>query len=98
MEEKKTRVWFKALSKSVAEKTSKNEKEARAYIDAFLECVAEELSLWKTVSFRGFGTFSIKDVVWYETVNAFTQKPLKVEWFKKIFFKSYNNLKKKINN
>lgn len=49
------------LVAAVARETGLTQAEIKIVVEEFLEAIAEELERGRTIEFRGFGTFSVKE-------------------------------------
>lgn len=84
------------LTKALAEKTGKSQKEAKAFLEAFESTVKETLSKGDKIALIGFGSWDVQDVPAGIGRNPRTGEPLKIQAKKKIRFKPGSELSGKV--
>jgi len=87
----------KVFIDTLAEKLSLPKKQVRAMLDTFLETLTETLAKGDSMSFLGFGRFSVKKRSAREGRNPQTGKPLHIAAKKVVNFKAGKALKKSVN-
>lgn len=85
------------LTKAIADKTGKQQKEAKAFLEAFESTVKETLAKGGKITLVGFGTFDVQDVPARTGRNPRTGEPLKIKGKKKPRFKAGSELSGAVN-
>jgi DNA-binding protein HU-beta len=80
------------LTKALAEKTGKSQKEAKAFLEAFESTIQETLKKGGKIALIGFGSWDVQDVPARTGRNPRTGEPLKIQAKKKIRFKAGSEL------
>ena len=85
------------LTKALADKTGKSQKEAKAFLEAFESTVQETLSKGGKITLIGFGTWDVQDVPARTGRNPRTGEPLQIKGKKKPRFKAGAELSSSVN-
>lgn len=79
----------------IAEKTGKSEYEARMFLEAYIQTVAECMKRDEEVVVRGFGTFKVKYKGPKMVANIHTGEKILVGRTKRVVFEASKSLKQK---
>jgi DNA-binding protein HU-beta len=82
--------------KSVAERASVSQKEAKQVIDAALDIITESLKGGQKVTLTGFGTFEVRQRQEREGVNPQTRQKIKIAATKTPGFSASSTLKEAV--
>jgi DNA-binding protein HU-beta len=82
--------------KSVAERASVSQKEAKQVIDAALDIITESLKGGEKVTLTGFGTFEVRQRQEREGVNPQTRQKIKIAATKTPGFSASSTLKEAV--
>ena len=85
------------LTKVLADKTGKSQKEAKAFLEAFESTIQETLRKGDKVTLISFGTFDVQEVPARTGRNPRTGEPLKIKAKKKPRFKAGAELSSAVN-
>lgn len=85
------------LTKALAEKTDKSQKEAKAFLEAFTETITETLKSGDKITLVGFGTFDVQQVPARTGRNPQTGAVLQIKAKKKPRFKAGAELSGAVN-
>jgi DNA-binding protein HU-beta len=83
------------LTKALAEKTGKSQKEAKAFLEAFESTIQETLKKGGKIAL--IGSWDVQDVPARTGRNPRTGEPLKIQAKKKIRFKAGSELSSSVN-
>ncbi len=84
------------LTKVLADKTGKSQKEAKAFLEAFESTVQETLSKGDKITLIGFGTWDVQKIAARTGRNPATGKAIQIEAKKKVRFKAGSELSGKV--
>lgn len=87
----------KELIDLIAQKTELTKKDTGKAVNAFLSCVADELTVGGKIRLAGFGTFESKERAARMGRNPRTQKPVSISAYTTIAFKPGKKLKDDLN-
>ena len=82
--------------KSVAERASVSQKEAKQVVDAALDIITESLRTGEKVTLTGFGTFEVRQRQEREGVNPQTRAKIKIAATKTPGFSASSTLKEAV--
>ena len=82
--------------KSVAERASVSQKEAKQVIDAALDIITESLKGGEKVTLTGFGTFEVRQRQERQGVNPQTRQKIKIAATKTPGFSASSTLKEAV--
>jgi DNA-binding protein HU-beta len=82
--------------KSVAERASVSQKEAKQVVDAALDIITESLRGGEKVTLTGFGTFEVRQRQEREGVNPQTRQKIKIAATKTPGFSASSTLKEAV--
>lgn len=85
------------LTKTIADKTGKSQKETKAFLEAFESTVKEMLAKGGKITLIGFGTWDVQDVPARTGRNPRTGEPLQIKPKKKPRFKAGAELSSAVN-
>lgn len=81
----------------VAQKAKLTKKDSAKAVNAFLSCMADELTIGGKIRMTGFGTFEVKERKARISKNPHTQEPVSVSASRAVVFRPGKELKDYVN-